>query len=347
MSTLDFMRSYAGRFAAPVVIALAGSGFFFLRNGKVGGGPSGLAYAEVVHHEVGTTVNGRVHEIRVHVGQQVKAGEPLAVLEDRTLLVARERALAQLEKLKADVTAATISEESSVSRAELWVLKTRADEGSDRAELEEVTQQMDRLGGLFERQLIAAGEVESTRQRMSTLTARVKAYDQAIGRGQAGLDKGSGAGHQKVVAARIEPFRQALLVQQAAVKQLDLAIEELTIRAVADGVVSALVHRAGDVVQAGTPIVSLVTSRPRMLVAILPESAATKVTMGSKAELRRAAIFAPVMAARVVELAPEVEEIPVRARPSPSTPAWGRRVTIELQAETEILPGEGFHVAFR
>jgi multidrug resistance efflux pump len=348
MSWMSLLRTFSARFAAPVVVVLAGSGFFFLRHGRVGGGPRALAYGESVHHEIGSTVSGRILEVRVHVGQPIKAGEPVVVLEDRALQVARERASAQLEKLRADVAAATQDEESRVTRAELWVLKTRADERSDRAELDEVTSQMDRLNGLLERKLIPASEVETTRQKLSTLSARVKTYDQAIGRGQAGLDKAASTSHQSSVTTRLEPFRQAVVVQQAAVRQLELAIEELTVRSPVDGVVSTLTHQSGDVVQPGAPLVSIVTSRPRMVVAILPESTAAKVTLGASAELRRDTIFlSAAISGRVVELAPEVEEIPARARPSPSVAAWGRRATIELGAGVDVLPGESFNVAFR
>ena len=347
MSLITFMRLYSGRFAAPVVVLLAGAGFFYLRHGRVGSGPRALAYGEAVHHEVGSTVNGRLLEVRVHVGQGVKAGEALVVLEDRALRASLDRAIAQLEKLRADVVAATQDEESRVTRSELWVLKTRADERSDRAELDEVTRQMDRLGDLLERKLIPASEVESTRQKLSTLTARVKMYDQAIGRGQAGFDRAD-EGHVKSVTARLEPYRQAVLVQQAAVRQLEVAIEELTVRSPVDGIVSTLTHQSGDVVQPGAPLVSIVTSRPRVVVAILPESAAAKVALGASAELRRDAMFfSPTIGGRVVELAPEVEEMPARARPSPNVAAWGRRVTIELGPGSEVLPGEAFSVAFR
>jgi multidrug resistance efflux pump len=343
----SFQGRFSGRFAAPVAVALAVAGFLFLRHGRLGAGPRALAYAESVHHQIGATVNGRIKEVRVHVGQRVKAGETLVLLEDRAVLAARDRANAQLEKLRADVTAATLDEDTRVSRSEIWTLKTRADEGSDRAELDEVTRQMDRLNGLLERQLIPASEVEATRQKLSTLAARVKAYDQAIGRGQAGLDTRY-SGHAKALAARLEPYRQAVVVQEAAVKQLELALDELTVRAASDGVVSSLLHQTGDVVQPGVPLVVVVTSRPRTIIAIVSEATAAKVSLGTVAEIRRdTMIWSPMIEGRVVELAPEVEEIPPRARPSPTVPAWGRRATIELGPGPDVLPGEGFNVVFR
>lgn len=347
MSWFSNVRSSPGRFAAPAAVVLALGGFLFLRQGRLGAGPRATAYAESVHHQLGATVNGRIKEVRVHVGQDVKAGETLVVLEDRAVVASRERALAQLAKLRSDVVAATQDEETRVTRSELWVLKTRADEGSDRAELEEVQRQMDRLDGLLARQLIPASEVEATRQKLSTLVARVKAYDHAIGRGQAGLDRGY-AGHAKAVTTRLEPYKQAVVVQEAAVKQLELALDELVVRSPTDGVVSSVLHQTGDVVQPGTALVSVVTSRPRTVIAIVPEVTANQVVLGAAADLRRDTMFwSAVQRGRVVELSPEIEETPQRARPSPTVPAFGRRVTIELGPGPDVVPGEAFHVVFR
>lgn len=345
---LDTVSSALGRFPATPFLAIAAAfGFFHVHQGHIGGAASAVAYAEAIHHQVGPTAPGRIAEVRVQVGQVVKAGEPMIVMDDRALQLSKIRAVTQLAKLRADELAATLDEESKVTRSELWVLKAKADEQSDRAELEEVARQMERLGGLLERQMVPAAEAESAREKLRMLEARVETYDKAIGSGRAGFDRGLGSGHKKSVETRLEPYRQAVLVQQAAIKQLDQQLDELTIRAPVDGVVSALVHRHGDVVAAAAEVVSLVTSRPGTVTVIVPESSAARVTLGEAAELRRDKLLARPLAGRVVELSPEVEEIPLRARPSPSIAAWGRRATIEISGGEPILPGEAFHVAFR
>jgi len=51
--------------------------------------------------------------------------------------------------------------------------------------------------------------------------------------------------------------------------------------------------------------------------------------------------------AHVVELAPMVEEVPVRARPTPTVPMWGRRIVVKLDEPVPLLPGDAFRVSYR
>lgn len=332
--------------ATPLAVVVAGAGFFALQHRSTLGSTATVAYAEDIHHPVAATSTGRIAELRVHVGQSVKANEPIATMDDKETVAARKKAMRQLEKLEADVAAAVLDEESKVTRAELWVLKARADERGDRAELEEVSRRVQRLDGLLEKHMVEANSAEQAREKKRTLEARVKAYDAAIGSGQAAL-RDVDANHIRNVEARLEPFRKAVLVQRAAVEELDLALDQLLLRAPCDGVVSTLEHRSGDVVSAGVPIVSVVSARAGTVVAIVPESAVTHVASGAVAEIRRGGLFSRAVRGKVIELAPEIEEMPERARPSPSIAAWGRRATIGLEGAEAILPGEAFHVSFR
>jgi len=45
-------------------------------------------------------------------------------------------------------------------------------------------------------------------------------------------------------------------------------------------------------------------------------------------------------------IAPEIEEVPIRARVAPQVPAWGRRVEIESWPTRPLVLGEAVHVRF-
>jgi multidrug resistance efflux pump len=322
-----------------VIVSLVG--FYALRQGALAAGPIAPAYAEVVRHAVAPARGGRVEKVLVHVGQPVKAGDPLAVLEGRALELARERARAELKMLQAKVEATAQDREASLARSELQLVRVRADERGDRAGLRELAKQMERLDGLLSRQLVDATEAENIREKYRTLSARVHAYDQA------GVRPKGAQAQSQAIDLMVEPARQAVAVGEAELKELDFSIEQLTLRAPADGTVSTLTHRPGDYVQAGVEIASVVTTRPGVLVVIVPEQAARRVALGSAAKVRRDKLFSRAAEARVIELAPEVDEVPLRARPSPNIPAWGRRALIELNGAEETLPGEAYYVSFK
>lgn len=341
------LRSGVGRGALLATIVAAGLGFVGLAHGK-GYGASGTAaaYGEAIHYSIAPLALGRIDHVDIHVGQHVKLGDPIAHMDNRDLNAARDKAVAMLAELEAAVTASTQDEEFQVTRSELWVLKARADEHGDRAQLEEVTQRMNRLDELLKAQMIPASQAEAARQAQHALEARVETYDQAKHRGQAGLDQ-TGAGnhdHASAVDLHVEPARQAVEVQRAAIRAIDLQIEQLTLRAPADAIVTMQMHWAGDVVPAGTPVLTLVGMRPNVIIAELPETMAMRAHVGQGVTARTKDVFASGRRGHIIELAPEVDEVAIRARPSPSIPAFGRRAAIELDAGGEVLPGEAFGV---
>jgi len=345
---LDAVRSAPRRLLYGLTVIGAGLGFLALTHGKgLGSNGNAVAYVEAIHYAVSPIALGRIDKLLVRVGQQVKAGEPIASMDDRDLQAAREKAVAQLAQLEAAVIASTQDEEFQVTRSELWVLKARADERGDRASLAQISERMRRLDGLLDNQMIPAAQAEMAREKQKELAARVETFDQARVRGQAGLGQ-VGAGnhdHRRAVDAHVEPARRAVEVQKAAIRQLDLQIEQLTLHAPSDGLVTTITHRPGEIVAAGIEIVSLVSARPGVLVAELSEGMAARVKLGQGVSVRSKELFSHALHGRVIELAPEVDEMFPRARPSPGIAAWGRRATVQLDGGGEVLPGQAFSVS--
>lgn len=345
---LDAVRGAPRRLAYAVVVGAAALGFIALTHGKgLGANGNAVAYVESIHYSVSPIALGRIQSLLVHVGQKVKQGEPLALMDGRDLVAAREKAQAQLAQLEAAVVASSQDEEFQVTRSELWVLKARADERGDRAQLAEISERMRRLDALLDQQMIPAAQAEVAREKQKELAARVETFDQAKNRGQAGLGQ-VGAGnhdHNRAVELHVEPARRAVAVQQAAIHQLDLQIEQLTLRAPTDSVVTSIAHHPGEVVAAGLEVLALVSARPGVLVAELTEGMATHVKLGQGVTVRSKELFAKGIHGRVIELAPEVDEMAERARPSPGIAAWGRRATVQLDGGGDVLPGQAFSVS--
>jgi len=104
-------------------------------------------------------------------------------------------------------------------------------------------------------------------------------------------------------------------------------------------------HRSGDVVGAGMPVITLVTSRPGHIVTYVPERQIRSYPPGAAVSLRKIGVAVAALRAHVVELAPMVEEVPIRARPTPSVPMWGRRIVVKLADLVPLLPGDAFRVS--
>ncbi|HEY1534914.1 MAG TPA: hypothetical protein VGF76_12880, partial [Polyangiaceae bacterium] len=85
---------------------------------------------------------------------------------------------------------------------------------------------------------------------------------------------------------------------------------------------------------------------PGVLVAELSEGMASHAKVGQGVSVRSKDLFAKGLHGRVIELAPEVDEMVERARPSPGIAAWGRRATVQLDGGSDVLPGQAFSVSF-
>ena len=234
-------------------------------------------------------------------------------------------------------------------RAELWALRARAEERGARAELNALQKQMETLDTLSGEHLVSTLQMVQAMRDKQSLDARVEMYDEAIERGHAGLDPKAGAfkmSHTRAVAMRLAPYQEAVHTAEAELHEAQIAVEEMTLKAPIDGRVAAILHRAGEVLTAGTEVVTLVTGRPGAILVTAPEKISVSLTPGYKVRVRRQGIFRKAVEGVVVELSPAIDQAPQRAWTSPSAPAWGRRVVIQANGLAELLPGEAVYVQF-
>jgi HlyD family secretion protein len=336
------------RFAAPFAIAVAGALFWGLSRGD--GGVGALAtrgYAEDLDAPAAPLGGGRVAEVRVRMGQAVKAGEVVAVMDTSELELRRATARIAFARARAELAAEEVVAGAAVARAELLVLRLQATQTRDRAQLVEVRQQLDRLQKLADEQLVQARDVEQQKLKEADLAASLELLDAATKDRRAGLGRNQG-GQVAVdqVERRLAPLREAVRMSEEGVKLAELAFAEATLRARADGVVSAILHHPGDVVPAATELVRIAFGRPGRIICWVPERELAKVEVGRGVRLRGQGFWGARWGGRVAEVAPELEEIPVRARVAPQVPAWGRRIEIESWPPRSLVLGEAVHVRF-
>jgi HlyD family secretion protein len=301
----------------------------------------------VIDHPAAALQAGRVARLAVHVGQAVKPGDVLAVMDTAALELKRQTARLALSRANAQLRAEEVVAGAATARAELLVLRLQATQTRDRAQLAEVRQQLARLEKLADEKLVQARDVEQEKLKEADLAASVSVLDAATAARQAGLGRKIGG---KVASdqmeRRLEPAREAVRMREEDVKGADLAVEEATVRAHVEGTISVVLHHEGDVLPAGTEIVRIASGRPGRVLCWVPERFVAKVEAGQATRLRGLGFFDGSFGGRVAEIAPEVEEIPVRARLSAQVPAWGRRVELETWPTRPLVLGEAVHVRF-
>lgn len=318
-----------------------------------------LGFAYGIEYKIAAPAAGRIKSVAVEIGQSVKKGDVIAVLDaSQTEANIRENE-GEKRKLKAEIKAresevrqrsAGLSRELDVAieRSAFALNQSQADLRIKSAELKALSQQRTRLRRLIKRQLAPARNLTELDIRHASLTSEKSTLSSAI----ALIRKQLAAATTRRAAlppddteVAVAPLREEILVIDSRLAHLRHQKSNLVLRAPANGQVYRVIARPGDVAAAGQTIVRLIGSKSDRVVACVSEYEALSVKIGAKATLHRRDMSGQILKGHVMSMGPIVDEVPVRCRRDPRLPAWGRDVVIVLDEPAPLLPGQAFYVS--
>ena len=227
------------------------------------------AYIKADTTVVAPKISGYLREVLVADNQPVKAGQPLARIDDRDYAVAVGQAKADVAAAQADIenVAASLDEQQAV------IAQAHSTVGVDKANLTFTQQDNDRYATLAR---TGAGSVQNEQQAVSRLQIALS----TVQRDSAAV----------VAAERRSAMLRAQLAKAEAVLAHDRAVEEQAelnlsytmIVAPVDGVVGNRSLRIGQYVQAGTQLMAVVPTSGVYVVANFKETQLTGVRPGQK-----------------------------------------------------------------
>ncbi|MBQ2150510.1 MAG: efflux RND transporter periplasmic adaptor subunit [Bacteroidales bacterium] len=196
--------------------------------------------AEASEYRVSGKVPGRIEELFVKEGQAVHKGDTVAMIDSpevRAKLAqanaARSAAAAQSSKARNGARSEQIQ-----GAYQLW----------QQAIVQEdvMKKSLDRVSKLYEQKVVAAQKYDETKAQYDAAVAQTKAaksqYDMAV----------NGARYEDKAAA------QALVAQaNGAVQEVESYLGELYLIAPADGIISAIYPKVGELVGQGSPVASV------------------------------------------------------------------------------------------
>ena len=196
--------------------------------------------AEASEYRVSGKVPGRIEELFVKEGQAVHKGDTVAMIDSpevRAMLAqanaARSAAAAQSSKARNGARSEQIQ-----GAYQLW----------QQAIVQEdvMKKSLDRVSKLYEQKVVAAQKYDETKAQYDAAVAQTKAaksqYDMAV----------NGARYEDKAAA------QALVAQaNGAVQEVESYLGELYLIAPADGIISAIYPKVGELVGQGSPVASV------------------------------------------------------------------------------------------
>lgn len=340
---------------------------------RKGGGLRVTGFAEEVRYAVAAETAGRLERLAVERNATVFRGQVVAAFEAADLRLRLREARAELDRLAdeldrdrtlRELAAAELRADRrmdrrrlarDVSSARIAHLSALADLGEDRIALQGLQLTLDRTRQLAAGDALSTAALDEDRVACEALAERVarqettvaalqEAHRDAEARYRDLLE--SGDGDAPGSAPPSEPLASAIAAQEVRIEMVTRAIGERLLRAPADGRVAEVFHRAGEVVAAGEPVLSIVQPHATELVAYLPERRMFGLRPGDPVEIRRAADPGRTYVSEIAALGASVERMPPRVDPAGAVPRWGLAVFIPLPGSVAARPGEAFTVSF-
>lgn len=288
--------------------------------------------------------NARLIEVLVKPGDRVVAGQVLARFD--SLITDAEMALEQIQAERQFSLA--------IFEAEAQLREMRLQQAGDEKRLEVFSAEVGRMEELVNAGLGELANLGYFRAEAAALAKTVELYPSVIKEFEQDVELARQRLEQvrgmlpdgATTSPKAEDARQSLLT----------AFREMnTLRSGTDGVVSRVMHRPGDVVVSGDPVVSVLLDSPPTVTALMPESFLRDIQVGSevlvtrRGETRRDVMVKGVVATMspdIVTVAMEVTAaqsgFPLPIDPNRPQPrfARGRQLSITLANASNLIPGE-------
>jgi len=291
------------------------------------------AYVKADNTTVAPKVSGYISEVLVGDNEQVKAGQVLARIDDRDFKVA-------LDQARADVAAADAALASKRAQLEVQqavIAAATATLDVDTAAETFASQENKRYTDLAK---TGFGSVHNAQAAQSRDAGALAAIER---------DKANLASAQKQLALLKAEIAQAAAASTRAVaieRQAELNLGYTTILAPIEGVVGNRTLRAGQFVQAGTLLMSLVPSAGAYVIANYKETQLTHVQVGQRVDIDVDMFPGNVVHGHVDSLAPASGQEFALLPPDNATGNFTKvvqripvKIALDGEASIELRPG--------
>lgn len=324
--------------AGLAVIALAiGGGFWWV--GKQNWEKTDNAFVEADMVLVSPRIGGQVVEVLVKDNQQVEAGQVLVRLDDADA----KAALAEAEAKLAALVAAVGNVDAQLSQQQAAIAARAAEVDQSRSQAVLAQKEMERYGKLASEGWVSSQRIDTQRAQTETARASVTKAQAALTAEERTLGVLSSARSQSSAAVQ-----QA----QANVEQARLTLERTVIRAPIAGTVGARGVRIGQVVTAGSQLMSVVPNTETYVVANFKETQLGRMKLGQRVVIKADAYPDMEITGRIDSISPatgaEFALIPVENATGNFTKVTQRvpvRISIDDAARLDLRAGLSVHVS--
>ena len=289
------------------------------------------AYVRADFTVIAPQVAGTVKRVLVQDNQVVRAGDPIAEIDDVDFVVAVTAAKARVESAQASVA----SLQAALRRQESSIRQAKAAVAADEAALRLARENLIRYRNLSSD---GSGTVQALQQADAQVSIQAASWDKNL----AGVE---GARQQvNIIKADLANASAALAQARAAQAAAELKVSYTRITAPVSGVVGQRSVRVGSFVNIGQPLLAIVPLDQVFVTANFRETQLARVREGQRVDIKVDALPGEVLKGAVESLGPAsgasysmvapqnatgnftkiVQRLPIRIRIDPGQPAAAR-----------------------
>ena len=343
-------RRLASRWPFFVWLAIiAVSAYLYLKSTQYGALPGS---AQTIQHDLSPLQMARVKEVSVKIGDSVTKGQIVAQMD--TTIVDAQVAEAEAALAAAEGSWATYEEQmlglvrtfdNEISSAQALIAQQKAQRDSDLAKLAELKSMQSKRDELFKSKLICEVEDDALRPETAGLAKAVASYAPLIAMYERTLERRQKDRDDLQQSLRLGPdgdVRKAIALKTAAQTEILKAVVDMkkiekgtySLRSTTDGVVSDIGVLPGATAKPGDIVVRVVSPSP-LIIGYLPEIRRGSLKIGDRGYAFRLT-HAPAKV-RVVAVAPEIDPIPPKVRPS----MVAQQSVVTFRAQRIVFATEG------
>ncbi len=265
-----------------------GSLIWYLLTGRPSGDLHLIGTVDANEVEVGSKIPGRIQTLTVEEGQDVQAGQLIAVIESDDLAAARKAADATVSSQQAKLNETIETERQTRGETSSQTINAEAQLRAAKAALQQAQANLDHQRADTDRTVVLAKQGIMSTQASEQSAANLKSYEAAVetarenvSASEASLRQAKAHELQALAAARtVASTREQVQNAKALSDQAAVELGYSKVFAPVSGKVNQWAARQGEVVSAGTPIVTIMDLTETWVYAPLPETEADAVQLG-------------------------------------------------------------------
>lgn len=332
-----------------VLIVAAGSYFWFQTLQPT----SFVGQVEIIQVSVNSRDAGLLTNLWVTPLQEVRAGDAVGEVittDPRTVNNRLEVMRDRMRLTELEMTPILLRQRSAVEYERLGIecARARVELAMARANLIQASNEFARVARLHAQKdrLMSDTEYDLAKARWQALQAQVEENVKLVADGEKTLQRLAFMADAYVPGGENDPIKQALRMEEDAIRVFEQKMKPLPMLAPIDGVVTAIHRRAGEQILAGEALLTITSKRTDRIVAFVPRSSPINPRVGMNVEVSTRKLRRQTCRARIIGVGPHLEGVTNAMIMPPASvqpvliPSVGRPISISLPPSLNLLPGE-------